>query len=157
MEAARHLHILNPETGEITEQTCPYCAVKDDEIEGLQRDIRGWAARHAALKRDKEAEARAHKYWPVAVELFQHWQEVCNHPGCDWDADRFFLVEPFIRKNGRDLCQRAIDGAAYDPFITTRKNGTKKRHDGWELIFRERGKFEEFANKAPAGWTPVTA
>lgn len=147
-QPVRHLHIVDADTGEKLDG-CPACSRKDDEIAGLQRDIRGWAARYADLKRNKEAEAEANKLWPVAIEIFNYWREKCSHPGCKWDADRFYLIEPFLKKDGPELCKRAIDGAAFDPYVTTRRNGSKKRHDGWELIHRDRGKWEEFVNKAP--------
>lgn len=146
---APHLHVVNSDTGEVLGDGCPTCVRKDDEIAGLQRDIRGWAARWAELKRDKEADARQSRYWPAAVEVFEYWQTVCKHPRSDWGADRFFLIEPFVKKHGVEMCKRAVDGAAFDPFITTRKNGTKKRHDGWHLIFGAPEKFEECCNKAP--------
>lgn len=147
-EPARHLHVIDPETGEIHEQ-CPGCARLEDEIAGLVRDIRGWAARFAELKRDKDREARENPLWPKALELFGEWRRLCRHPRAAWSADRFFLVEPFLCDYGLELCSRAIAGAAFDAFETTRRNGSVKRHDGWELIFRDRGKFEEFCNRAP--------
>jgi hypothetical protein len=144
---ARHLRIIDADGVEL--DGCPACSRKDDELAGLQRDIRGWAARYAELKRDKEAEAQRSRYWPAAREVFEHWQTVCNHPRSGWNADRFFLVEPFLKKHGVDMCKRAADGYAFDCFVTTRRNGSKRRHDGWELIFGDVGHFEEGVNKAP--------
>jgi hypothetical protein len=73
----------------------------------LQRDIRGWAARYGELKRDKEADAERSRYWPAAVEVFEYWQRVCKHPRSAWSAERFFLVEPFLKKHGdRDVQAR---------------------------------------------------
>lgn len=144
---ARHLRVIDEDGIEL--DGCPACARKDDELAGLQRDIRGWAARYAELKRDKESEAQRSRYWPAALEVFEHWQTVCKHPRSGWSADRFFLVEPFLKKHGVEMCKRAIDGYAFDCFVTTRRNGSKRRHDGWELIFGDRGHFEEGVNKAP--------
>jgi hypothetical protein len=151
MEAARHLHVIevDSETGEVVEPTCEGCQRRDDEIAGLQRDIRGWAYRYRELERDKEADAKAHKHWPTALELHTYWRECCNHPRCEFDADAFYLIEPFIRRSGIEMCKRAIDGAAYDHWVTTRRNGSKKRHDGFDLIFKNRTRFEEFVNRAP--------
>lgn len=148
-EPARHLYVVvDADTGEKLDG-CPGCARRSDEIEGLQRDIRGWAARYADIKRDREADAQHSRLWPAAVELFEYWQSACNHPRAGWCADRFFLVEPFLKRHGIAICKRAVDGAAFDPFVTTRRNGSKKRHDGFELIFRSPEKFEEFCNRAP--------
>lgn len=147
-EPARHLHIVDAETGEQLDG-CPACAKFVDQVKGLERDLRSWRARYAELSRDKEAEAQRSRYWPAALEVFTYWQEVCRHPRSAWGADRFYLIEPYVKKHGVEMCKRAVDGAAFDPFITTRKNGTKKRHDGWHLIFGAPEKFEECVNKAP--------
>lgn len=146
-EPARHLRAVD-EDG-VVHEACPGCTRMSDEIEGLQRDIRGWAARYAELKRDKEADAQQSRYWPGAKEVFDYWRQVCNHPRSSWGADRFFLAEPYIKKHGVEMCKRAVDGIAYDPFVTTRKNGSKKRHDGWHLLFKHPDAFEEYVNKAP--------
>jgi hypothetical protein len=146
-EPARHLRVIDSDGVEL--DGCPSCARKADEIEGLQRDIRGWAARYGELKRDKEADAERSRYWPAAVEVFEYWQRVCKHPRSAWSAERFFLVEPFLKKHGIEMCKRAVDGAAFDPFVTTRRNGSTKRHDSFDLVFRAPDKFEEFCNRAP--------
>ena len=61
----------------------------------------------------------------------------------------FQVALPYVDAHGVELCRRAVEGAAYDPFVTKRKNGSTKRHDDWGLIFRDDQKFEEFCNKAP--------
>ena len=148
MSAARGpLRLIDGGTGEIVSDD--HVQALRDQIAGLERDIRGWRARYADLKRDKTAEARAHKLWPEVVELFQHWQRVCHHPKSAFTADRFWLAMPFVERHGVELVRRAIDGAAFDPYVTRRKNGTTKRHDDWGLIFRDQDKFENFANRAP--------
>jgi hypothetical protein len=157
---ARHLHVVDAETGEVFPNGCPACAIKDDEIAGLQRDVRGWAHRYAELKRDKEQEAREHQLWPTAVVIVKAWRALCNHPRSSFGAAEFELIRPFLqdKQYGQDLdgrklmCLRAVAGASFDAFKTKRKNGSWKRHDGLDLIFRNRSKFEEFANRAPADW-----
>lgn len=148
MAAARGpLRLIDGGTGEIVSDD--HVQALRDEIAGLQRDIRGWAARYAQLKRDKDREARSHERWPEAVAVFQHWQRVCRHPRSAFTADRFWLVLPFLERHGVELVRRAIDGAAYDPYTVRRKNGSIKRFDDWELVFRDEGKFNDFANRAP--------
>lgn len=156
-EPARHLRAVD-EDGVIVEGGCPNCSQLEDKLSGAERDLNTWRLRYAELKRDKLAEAKQSEHWPFAVELFAYWGEKCNHSNSAWTLDRFQMVEPFLknRKYGKTieeraaLCRRAIDGIAFDPFITNRKNGTKKRHDGWHLIF-DRGAdvFEERCNAAP--------
>ena len=64
--------------------------------------------------------------------------------------DRFELVEPFLKsKRYEPWIRCAIDGHVFDPFVTTRKNGTLKAHNGWDLLFRDAAHFEEACRKAP--------
>ena len=154
--------VVNPDTGEVIEPDCLDCRRHLDEISGLERDLRGWAVRYAQLKRDKDTDAREHPMWPVGERIFREWRSVCRHPRSPWTPDRFWMVEPFLTnaKYGVELeqrvalCRRAVAGAAFDPFVSHRRNGSEHRHNGWDLIFRSSDKFEEFCCKAPAGWKP---
>ena len=47
-----------------------------------------------------------------------------------------------------------IAGAAYDPNSRVRRNGTKQVYNDLELITRNAGKLDDFAQRAPAGWEP---
>lgn len=164
MSRASHLKVIeyDGDTGELHEPDCDACGRKNDEIAGLERDIRGWAVRYAELKRDKETEAREHPLWKVGEVIFREWRTLCRHPRSPWTPDRFWTIEPFLTntKYGDTidkrvgLCRRAVAGAAYDAYATTRRNGSTHRHDGWDLIFRSADKFEEFCCKAPKGWAP---
>ena len=147
-EPAPHLHLVNPETGELVDD-CPGCSERDDQIRGLERVIRSQASTIAKLERDRERSARTHERWSEAETIFNFWRVKCHHPRATFDAARFELMIPYLEREGPELCRLAIEGAAFDPFTTRRKNGSAKRHDGWELIFRDRGKFEEFCNRAP--------
>ena len=149
--APQHLRLVDTETGELSEaDSCPNCDEWKAQAEGAQVEIRGWRTRFANLKADKEQDARKSPQWPKAKKLFDHWRQVCRHPRSKFTADRFWTIEPLLRHYGEDLCRKAIDGAAFDPFVTTRRNGTKARHDDWGLIFRDAGKMESFANRAPS-------
>lgn len=122
----------------------------NDQLEGAEREIRSWRARFADLQRDKEAKARRDALWPKAERLFEEWQRLCRHPRSKWDYTRFEVVRPYLRSDGYDLCLLAIQGAAFDPYTKARENGSVKRFDDWELVFKSRGKFEEFCSRAPA-------
>jgi len=157
-DTARHLRpvedevdplLVHPDSGERLGVLSDHVQHLHDQIAGLETDVRAWRTRHANLKRDKEQEARKHALWPAAVEVFKHWQQTCRHPRSQFTAERFWLVEPFLARHGKELCMMAIDGAAFDPFTKKRKNGSVKRFDDWELIFRNEGKTEEFVNRAP--------
>ncbi len=161
--SAKHLRVVEfDDNGELVEETCPECRRRIDELAGLERVIRSQAAQIQALMRDKAAEAREHPLWPVGRALFGEWRARCRHPRSPWTPDRFWVWEPFATnvKYGQTLdlrvalCRRAIAGAAFDAFVTTRRNQTTKRHDAWDLIYRSADKFEEFCCKAPRDWQP---
>lgn len=142
--AVKHLRLV-PETGELEElDACPSC-------KEYERDIRSKNATITQLRRDRAAKARASDLWPVAIGLFDYWRDRCGHKRTKWKIERFEQVEPFLKEHGVDLCRLAIEGAAFDCFVTERKNGTLKRHDDWGLIFRpgDPDKFDEFVKKAP--------
>lgn len=163
MSRASHLKVVEfDEEGQVREDECVSCRKKNDEIAGLERDIRGWAVRYAELKRDRDRDAREHPLWPVAKAIFVEWKRLCRHPRSPWTPDRFWQIEPYLTNAkyapelpGRiALCRRAVAGAAYDAYKTTRRNGSTKHHNDWDLVFRSSSKFEEFANRAPKDWAP---
>jgi hypothetical protein len=159
-EPARHLQIVNPDTGEVSEQDCPGCVFRADVIEGLEGEIRSLAAKITALKRDKEEEAKRHPLWPTAWKVFKAWKKLGNHGRAAWGADRFDLIRPFLQDKAygktieeRELmCLRGVAGITFDPYTSRRANGSMRRHDGWDLLFRGRDKFEEMCNRAPKDW-----
>jgi hypothetical protein len=122
-----------------------------DVITGLQRDISGWSIRFQNLKRDKAKAAKHHEHYGEVEIAFREWQRLCNHSRSPYTADRFWLALPYYEnpKYGLKMMIRAVKGAAYDPFTVTRKNGSKKRFDEWERIFKDAGSFEDFCNRAP--------
>lgn len=143
------LRLVDPETGEITEQACPQCEYLQSQLDGAEKEIRAWRTRYANAIADKDREAREHELWPQAVGLFNYWRTLCGHPASKFTPDRFWLLAPFLKRNGLELCHRAVEGAAYDPMTRVQKNGAVKRYDDLDLIFRDQGKFESFVNRAP--------
>lgn len=146
---ARTLRLVDPDTGEITEQACPQCEYLQRQLDGAEKEIRAWRTRYANLVADKDREARQHELWPKAMGLFNYWRTLCGHPMAKFTPDRFRMLAPFLQRYGSELCHRAIEGAAYDPMTRVQKNGATKRYDDLELIFRDSGKFESFCNRAP--------
>lgn len=142
-----HGPIANMKTGELSD--CEGCTEAGHMIAGLESTIRSQAAVISKLRVDRERDARNHPRWNQVREVHEYWQRHCGHPRSKFNAERFWLMLPFYEEDGPEVMRRSIDGAAFDPFTTPRKNGTTKRFDDVELIFRNRGKFEEFANRAP--------
>ncbi len=155
-EPARHLRVVDQETGEV-EDLDSHIQELHVQLDGAEHEIRSWRARYAALADQKTKEAKEHRLFPTAVAVFDYWREQCNHPRSAFSTERFWMLLPFLERHGEAMCKRAIDGAAFDPFITQRKNGTTKRHDRFGLIFGEADKFEDFCNRAPVEPPPPIA
>lgn len=146
--------IVSGSTGEVLGSGCEHCQDKDDEIKGLNRDLRGWMIRHENLKRDKEAEARADGMWQTAQRLFEHWKRKTGHTRSPFTATRFYECVPYLRdpKYGPEKVERAIVGLVHDPWVTVRRNGTRNNHDGWDRLFKSSDAFEEWNRCAPLDW-----
>lgn len=173
MEAARHLHLIDPESGEVFPQKeCPGCAEREILVQKLERRIRGLDLQIDNLKRDHDAEVRASGLWPVGVRLFGIWRGATGQKRCKFSAVRFDLVEPFLdgfdRRRHQSIstevgppthpleqCAAAIIGRVTDHFVTRRSNGTPKHFWEWERIFASRGEWEESMARRPRNWREV--
>lgn len=149
--------VVDRATGEVVEPavTCEECQKLRDQLDGAHKDIKAWRARHAALKRASEEEAEQSPVWPQAVALFGVWKDLTGHPRSEWTLDRFWLMEPFIKKYGLKRCEQAIAGLAYDPYSKPMRNGRIKRYDDLTVAFKNADRFEEFCNRAPKDWAPT--
>ena len=137
--------------GEICDSCMPVLVAMQNTNQGLEQTLRMQAAKLGRYERERDPETKAkeHARWQEVADLFELWRVHCKHPRSRFSAKRFQVALPYVDAHGVELCRRAVEGAAYDPFVTKRKNGSPKRHDGWELIFRDDQHFEEFCNKAP--------
>lgn len=144
-----HLAVV-PESGEIPME-CAGCSELQIQLDGSEREVRRLRRLLAEARRDNDAKAREHALWDDANIVFDYWQQKTGHLKTRFDWQRFELVRPFLESDGGRECCIAVLGAVFDCFTTTRKNGTVKRFDDWELLFRDRGKFDEFRARAPQG------
>lgn len=148
------------EHGQLVEATIPNLAARvqvlQDEVRGLERNLKAEIRRHEELKRDREAEAKDDPLWPLAARLFLYHQRMTGHPKTEWSWERFEMCRPYLKrkKYGLEGCLRAIAGARFDSWKKMRRNGTVYVHDGWDVIFSKPGVFEDFMAKAPADWSP---
>lgn len=152
-QPARHLRVVD-ETGQVLDEH-PEIADLQGVVKGLESDVRKWITKYNDLLRDKEAEAQASQHWPLAVIIFKTWRKATGHKRSGFTADRFFLIEPFLKKSkvyGPTMCLRSVAGIAYDHYSSTRRNGSIQHFDEWERCFRDAGQIERFANAAPSGW-----
>ena len=142
-------------TGSILDE-CPGCQEKDMVITELQKTIKGEKLKNAALRREKEDDIKDGAFYEDAMECFAFWKLVCKHPRSEMDLDRYKDIVPFLRNPnyGKELCLRAIAGAAHKP-TNTNMRGDEKIFNDWNLIFRNNTKFENFCNRAPAKWKEI--
>lgn len=145
---AEEKEIVSLSTGEILE-CCPGCAEKNVIIAMKDVAYHSLAAKYAALFADKEKTVKDAPEYVAFEDCFNFWRTICKHPRAEGDMPRYKLWIKFYRKDGRELCFRAIAGAASRP---ARNDYDGRPYDSWELIFRDRGKFESFCNRAPKDW-----
>lgn len=144
-----HLALVNPETGELVETGCPDCAERDDVIAGLEETVRRLGSTITKLRRDREGEARGSEEWDAIEGLFSEWRKATHHTRSKFTTDRFEAALPLYRSYGAEVFRKAIRGIAYDPFTRVARNGHTERYDGWEVLCKNTGSFERYANRAP--------
>lgn len=166
VEAPPELRLVNADTGE-TFDLAAHVQELQDQIAGLQRDIRGWASRYGELKRDRQAEAEESPVWPAALRVFDYWRQQCRHPRSEWTLDRFEMIRPHLERSNtgkgkaakltpdliarnEEICKLAVDGIAFDPYTTVGKNGRQIVHDGLHLVFGDTDALEKRCKMAPA-------
>jgi hypothetical protein len=150
--APRHLRIIDDQ-GEVTEFACPHCQHKEDELAELVRKFRGQSRELAELRRDKDAEARAHEAWPTAIKLFDYWKLLTKHSKAKWSEDRFWVLLPSLKNFGAGNCAAAIAGIAHDPNTRVQRNGKTERYDDFATCFGSAGRVERYAKRRPKDWT----
>lgn len=152
--AAAHLRVVqvDEETGELVGDGCPSCQALQHELDELIRKFKGQSRELGEIRRDKDAEARAHEAWPTAVKLFEYWKSLTGHKRARWTEDRFWLILPHLRKLGSANCAAAIAGIAYQHYAQPRKNGTTEHFDGFETCFKDTGRVEAYVKRRPKDW-----
>ncbi len=128
-----------------------------DTIDGLERDIRGWARRYADLQRDKNAEAAAHQAWPTLLALFKYWQTLTGHTRVKWmtkrcGAAKFWLALPIWEEWGTGNFAAGIAGFAYDPYTKPIKNGKLEVYSDWETLCKDSGAMRRYIGRRPLDW-----
>ena len=153
---------IHPTTGEILSvpnSDCerPYCKDLEAIIIQKEKEIRGLQLRLGNKQKKDEEDARDSTLWQEGVRLWNYYLIATGHRG-RFTYDRFETVEKFLAEFGFELCMRAVDGIAFDPFRKKRLNGTMRTYDDWQNhTFKDRSTFEENCKRAPLKngvWTP---
>lgn len=133
-EAARKLHLVNPKTGEVTEEACPHCKDWETTYDELGRKYQGALLQIGNLRADRDAKARAHGKWQIAVAVFRYWQSLTGHERAEFTPDRFWILEPFLTRadergeDGAAKCRSAIRGLVASDYHM--KRGRYANRDG---------------------------
>lgn len=160
MSDVPHLRVVHAETGEVVDS--PELERALTQIRMLERDLAGKRLKIADLERDYDKIRDQHPRRRDIERVHAYWQKRCGHPRARLDNPEFFAIASLLLLGGKrhpefawpEDFKAAVDGAAYDPFVTTRKNGTRNRHDSLGLIFRDAAHMRDFIAKAPAPKQP---
>lgn len=142
---------MNDPSGEICDDCRPLFERLHDRNVGLEVTLRSQAGIIGRNKREDD-DLSSHVFWDRAQRLFKVWQRATGHTKSRWSKARFRECVETLETYEDEVILRAIEGLAFDPWITRRKNGTEQRHDGWHLLWKESTSIEEYANKAPMEW-----
>lgn len=159
-DAARHLHAIEGELPSDAPQTLGQALERiawlSDQLAGAENNVRSMRSQLARKNRELAGEVDTeHELFPRVVANFRLWQRLTGHEKTELTADRMKLALPFHNRHTDAEIRQAIRGAAFDPYVTQLKNGTEKRHDGWDLIFRNEDKFSDFSERAPNPGEPT--
>lgn len=148
------------------------------DLANAERDLRGKRAIIANLERDKVRQRLEHPDREFIVRVCRYWHAKCRpddhaktRPRIDpISPDRFDAVAALAEMqeirvvDGRrrkawkyeaEHFKAAIDGAAFDPFVTVMRNGKPKPQNDLEQVCRMVSKFEAFIEKAPYEPVPL--
>ena len=144
----RHLQVVDQQSGEVLDQ-CPSCAYLEEQLAGAENNVRSMRSQMAKMKAELDGEIdRSHRLFPTVMALFRYWQERCKHQRVSFTPEHMKVGLARLKEHEPETCRRAIRGAAFDPYISTMKNGRKHRHDDWFQIMHPQ-KFQSFVDRAP--------
>lgn len=160
---ARHLHVINIQTGEVVESDdggCghPACVAARRELVDLKeklhdRDVDLEEKRQTirALKARLVKDLKDFKRHEEVERLFAFWKTMCHHPRSMLDEDRADACRRILslkRDDGVEYNEvdgrLAIMGVALDP-KTREAVKAGKPWDEFQLVFRSARQFERFA------------
>jgi hypothetical protein len=178
--ARRHLSLVDSETGEIVESrelTELQARVEKlaGDLKAAEKDLRAKRRIITELQRDKALERIEHPRYEDAVRVAKYWWRKCkasnqrvNYRTPDrldavlalMDIEEIEVNEETGKRERRPHYtlgdfKAAVDGAWFDPFITTHKNGKQERHNDLTQICRDSTRFDRFIAKSPTPVQPV--
>lgn len=158
MSAQSALHLVD-ENGEVSPDAPSYPqalqAIGELELKlrRAQDRISGLDLRIIELQVDREQRALEAPERPQVEVIHKLWKKATGKRRQLHFEDREAIAAA-IRKLGFALCIRALAGAKYDPYTRRLRNGTVKRYNDLETIFKSYAKVIDFAERAPKDWKP---
>ncbi|HZL17756.1 MAG TPA: hypothetical protein VFG23_08425 [Polyangia bacterium] len=124
------------------------------QLADIERERRGERARVRNLMAQIHNDRGTYERRAEVEEITREWRGVCGHPKARLTDDRFDAVRALLEVTkpepySRESFSLAFAGAAHDPYVTTRKNGSRQKHDDLALVCRDGKTFEEFQKRAP--------
>lgn len=157
-EPARHLQLVDRETGQIVEDGPTYeeltgrLAAAEELNLGQEATIKSQAAIIGRLKGKLEAaDPEAHPRHKEMNALIERWRNATGHRKSKASKDRFDLIRARLN-DGYDIAEieLAIDGLAAFPFVVNAQRCAEgrpsQRFDQMEHALRSGSKLEQFAN-----------
>lgn len=153
----QELWLVDRQTGELisrdpsSQQLRDYIAKLEGDLANAERDLRGKRARVSTLEGQLDMRPETYDRRVEVEEIVGEWRQVCGHPNARLTPDRFDCVRRLLEVTKPKPYERrhfslAFVGAAHDPFVTRRKNGTEQKHDDLTHICKH---FEEFIKRGP--------
>jgi hypothetical protein len=148
MSAARHLRVVDTETGEVHhEGDCAHCADARSEAETWEQEVLKLKRQVKRLMEDKDAKDRNDKLYPAAADLFDEWARECNHPKARFDPARVRLALSAIKAYGKEDREKLSWVIQCGKHLAYVDPCTGERHDSFGLLFRDSEHIEKYANK----------
>jgi hypothetical protein len=123
---------------------------RDEQVAELTADLAN--VQHELLLALREIPKYANRNFdkrkPQVEQVWVYWKKTCKHPNSKLTDDRWATIRGALEHYDVATLCRAVDGAAFDPWVTSQRNGTPERHDDPVDIFKGRN-VERYANKAP--------
>lgn len=156
MEAASHLRLVDPDTGELTDapDLSDALSLVDElraKIIGYQATIDSQAASIGRLKKTLEdVDPSTHPQHAEIAKLIDHWKQATGHTKARRSKDRFDVVKARLKDGySFDEMALAIDGIAAFPYVVqgqrVREGQPNQRHDRLGLALENGENLERFA------------
>jgi hypothetical protein len=144
----KHIRLVEAETGEfLNDHVCTGCQAREAEIKKLTTEGRSWHRKFLIATTNRDQEARDHQLWSKALTLFAEYRIATDRPKVGWDAERFWLCQPYLEADGFPTCRWGVWGIAYEPNRKQLPSGLWEVYNDWELLFRNRGTFERYVRR----------